>query len=112
ALAAHAAARMARRAGAGKRIIVCIGAVEVSAAAVDVDDEEVEAVEGVQLEVAEHFVEQREVEVDSAAVIFEARFEGVVDLRLELEIRAGGDDSLAAGLSRNDANRAAAGQRW
>ena len=49
-------------------------AAELVDAAVDVLDHEVEAVERVQLEVAEQLTEQRDVDVESAAVVFGADF--------------------------------------
>ena len=97
------------RAGARTRIVVDVGPIQVIAAAVDGFDEEVEAVEGVQLEVAEHLVEQRKIDVDSRPIVFKAKLERVVDLGLELQVVSGCDKTLAALLSRAHANRAATG---
>ena len=71
-----------------RRTVVRVGAVQIVAAAVDVLDQEVEAVERVQLEVAEQLPEHGDVDVDPAAVIFGADLERVVGFGLELEVRA------------------------
>src|SRR3954469_26032198 len=92
----------------GARIIVRVGAAEIVAGAVDVLDDEVEAVEGIELEVAEHLMEDGEVHVDPVPVIFGPGFERIIDLGLELEIRAGRDETMAIRLTDNGADRAAA----
>src|SRR6185503_17529170 len=86
-LADHAGAEVPG-ASTGRRVIILVRAIEAGIAAVDRFDDEVEAVEGIELEIAEGFVEDGEVHVDSTTIIFGADFECVVDLRLEKEIRA------------------------
>ena len=75
-----------------------VGAIQVVAAAVDGLDDEIEAIERIELEVVEFLVEQREVHIDAATVELPPSFERIVDLRLELQIGARGDDALATRL--------------
>src|SRR5207244_13384823 len=99
-----------QRPGAGTRIRTVVGvrAVEAGAAAVEGLHDEVEAVERVQLEVAERLVKQCEVHVDSAAVILQASLERVVDLRLELKVGTRRNTAAAIDLGRRGADRSVA----
>ena len=61
------------RACAGAGISVGVGTVQIVATAVDGLNNEVEAVERIELEVPENLVKNREVHVDSAPMIFKRR---------------------------------------
>ena len=98
-------------AGTRGRVVVLVRSAEILVAAVDVLDDEIEPVEGVQLEIAEQLAEQGDVHVDAGAIIFEAKLERVVDLRLELEIAERRRPPLATELSGRQADRAVARNR-
>ena len=109
-LADNAAAQVAR-AGPREWAVVLVRAIEALAAAVDRFHDEIQAVEGVQLEVAEDLVEQGQVHVDPAAIVLGADFERVIDLRFEPQVAARGDEAAAIRLRCRDADRAIARQR-
>src|SRR5206468_9722493 len=83
-VAANTGTRLAG-ASAGRSYIVRVRAAQVGAAAVDVFDNEIEAVERIELEVLEQLMEHSDVDVDPVAVELGAQLKRVDRFRPELQ---------------------------